>query len=214
MGSVPGIMKTLVILGHPDPDSFNHAIARKVCEILCHNGHSVVFHDLCAEGFDPVLTKEEIPQDGVVPPVIQRHCEELRTAEGIVVVHPNWWGQPPAVLKGWIDRVIRPGVAYRFAEGDSGEGVPVGLLRMQAALVINTSNTAPEREQTAFGDPLEALWSRCIFDLCGVQNFRRRTFSIVVTSTPEQRRRWLEEVKELVTAAFGAVELNRSRDSY
>jgi putative NADPH-quinone reductase len=65
-------------------------------------------------------------------------------------------------LKGWIDRVIRPGVAYRFVDGDSGEGVPVGLLKAKAALVLNTSNTPDDREQSAFGDPLEVLWKRCI----------------------------------------------------
>lgn len=55
-------------------------------------------------------------------------------------------GQPPAILKGWVDRVIRAGVAYEFAEGDSGEGVPIGLLKAKSALVFNTSNTLEERE--------------------------------------------------------------------
>ena len=172
-------MNILVIIGHPDSASFNHAIAQRVHETLHGNGHDVVFHDLFVEGFDPVLRKEEIPQDGPVPPPIQRHCEELRSAEGIVIIHPDWWGQPPAVLKGWIDRVFRPGVAYRFSEGDGGEGVPVGLLRMHAALVINTSNTPPERELTVFGDPLEALWRRCIFDLIKSSSAKHRLNCLV-----------------------------------
>ena len=54
--------------------------------------------------------------------------------------------QPPAILKGWIDRVMRPGVAYEFLEGDSGEGVPNGLLKAKTALVFNTSNTPEDRE--------------------------------------------------------------------
>jgi putative NADPH-quinone reductase len=123
-------------------------------------------------------------------------------AEGIVIVHPNWWGQPPAILKGWIDRVFRPGVAYRFEEGDGGEGVPIGLLNASAAIVINTSNTPATREQAAFGDPLEAIWRECIFDLCGVKNFHRRMFSVVVTSTMEQRRCWIEEAKMLCRDAI------------
>ena len=125
-------------------------------------------------------------------------------ADGIVVVHPNWWGQPPAILKGWIDRVVRPGVAYTFEEGDSGEGVPVGLLRARTAVVLNTSNTPPGREQDVFGDPLEVIWRRCVFDLCGVRDVRRRTFGVVVTSTAEERARWLGEVEELVAAASPA----------
>lgn len=195
-------MKILVIVGHPDSNSFNHAIARTVCEVLRENGHHVVFHDLSAEGFDPVLLPEEIPEHGAVPPLIQEHCEDLRFADGIVIVHPNWWGQPPAILKGWIDRVFRPGLAYRFAEGDGGEGVPVGLLHARVALVINTSNTPAERERSVFGDPLEALWKRCIFDLCGVRNVHRRMFGVVVTSTAEQRRNWLEEARQMVTDLF------------
>jgi NAD(P)H dehydrogenase (quinone) len=195
-------MKTLIILGHPDPRSLNHAIAHAVRDDLGDAGHDVVFHDLYREGFAPLLAAEEIPETGKIDRRIKAHCDELASADGIVVVHPNWWGQPPAVLKGWVDRVFRPGVAYRFEEGDSGEGVPIGLLRASAAVVINTANTPPARERTVFGDPLEAIWRRCIFDLCGVTNFHRRVFSVVVTSTEEQRLGWIEEAKSLCRAAF------------
>lgn len=195
-------MKILVILGHPDPESLNHAIASVVCDSLRKKGHSVLFHDLCAENFDPFLPKEEIPDKEFVPDTIQNYCKELQSADGIVIIHPNWWGQPPAILKGWIDRVFRPGIAYRFEEGDGGEGIPVGLLKASAAVVFNTSNTPDERERSAFGDPLEALWKRCIFDLCGVKTFHRRTFNVVITSSPHQRREWLKETREIVAKVF------------
>jgi putative NADPH-quinone reductase len=133
---------------------------------------------------------------------VNNHCEEVRQADGIIVIHPNWWGQPPAVLKGWIDRVIRPGIAYEFLEGDSGEGVPKGLLKAETAVVFNTSNTLPEREQQIFGDPLETIWRNCIFGLCGVGNFHRRTFSTVVTSTESERKQWLEETRALIDRIF------------
>ncbi len=197
-------MNILIIVAHPNKASFNHAIARTAAARLERNGHSVAFHDLYQENFDPILPYEEIPQDGVVPPEIDRHCKALSCADGIVIVHPNWWGQPPAILKGWIDRVIRPGIAYNFQEGDQGEGVPVGLLRAKAALVFNTSNTPQLREQTVFGDPLEALWKTCIFDLCGVKRFYRKMFGVVVTSTPEQRKAWLQEVEVVVNDYFPA----------
>ena len=196
-------MNILILLGHPDPGSFNHALAQAVRDDLRAGGHDVIFHDLYAERFEPLIAAEEIPAKGPIPPSIQKHCDELVSADGIVVVHPNWWGQPPAILKGWIDRVIRPGRAYRFQEGDGGEGVPVGLLRARAAVVLNTSNTEAARERTVFGDPLEAIWRRCIFDLCGVPAFHRRTFTVVVASTPEQRLAWIEEAKALCRRAFG-----------
>lgn len=195
-------MVVSVILAHPKPGSFNHAIASRASATLRELGHDVRFHDLHAERFDPVLPVEELPSEAPLPAVVARHCRELAEADGIVVVHPNWWGQPPAILTGWIDRVLRAGVAYRFLEGDSGEGVPVGLLRARSAIVFNTSNTQPEREERVFGDPLETIWRNCIFGLCGVPRMERRTFSVVVTSTAEQRARWLEDVGELVSRHF------------
>jgi len=197
-------MKVSVILAHPRKGSLNHAIANTVTRALGENGHAVVFHDLYAEGFDPVLPSGEIPRDAPLGPVIEAHCAELAAAGGIVIVHPDWWGQPPAILKGWVDRVLRPGVAYRFLESDGGEGIPVGLLVAKAALVLNTSNTPRMREIAAFGDPLERLWRDCIFSLCGVPAFHRRMFSVVVTSTEEERRRWLGEVRDMVKSIFPA----------
>ena len=197
-------MRVSVILGHPEPGSFNFAIAEAAMEALTQNSHEVSFHDLYAERFDPILPGPEIPRGGEVDPSIKSHCDEIAAADGIVIVHPNWWGQPPAILKGWVDRVIRPCVAYEFVEGDGGEGVPIGLLRARCAIVFNTSNTPEEREREAFSDPLETLWKRCIFGLCGVDEVYRRTFSVVVTSTPEERRGWLAEVREIVAKRFPA----------
>jgi putative NADPH-quinone reductase len=196
-------MNILVILAHPTPGSFNHAIAETVVTTLERVGHSGVFHDLYAEGFDPVLPSDEILGEEV-DPVVSEHCEQLTAADGFVIVHPNWWGMPPAILKGWVDRVIRPEAAYRFEEGDSGEGIPVGLLNAKTAIVFNTSNTPEKREHEVFGDPLENLWKTCIFDLCGVKEFHRKNFGVVVTSTEEERKGWLGEVEGLVGRVFPA----------
>ena len=199
-----GPLRVTVILAHPDRESFNHAIADAAVDALSASGHDVVFHDLCAERFDPVMPAAEIPQGAKLPEAIATHCLEIENADGIVVVHPNWWRQPPAILKGWVDRVMRPGVAYRFNEGDSGEGVPEGLLRARTALVLNTSNTSDERERAVFGDPLRRIWVDCVFGLCGVTDVRRRVFSEVVTSTPAQRDAWLAETRALVSSCFPA----------
>jgi NAD(P)H dehydrogenase (quinone) len=181
-------MKISIILAHPNEGSFNHAIARTAERQLKANGHELVFHDLYKEKFDPILAAEEIPADVPLPEDIANHCREIAEAEGIIIIHPNWWGQPPAILKGWVDRVLRPGVAYEFLEGDSGEGVPNGLIKARVAMVFNTSNTENQREMNVFGDPLETIWRNCIFGLCGNVDFYRRTFSVVVTSTVIQRK--------------------------
>jgi NAD(P)H dehydrogenase (quinone) len=195
-------MKISLILAHPKAGSFNHAIAEAARSALVSSGHEVSFHDLYQEGFDPILPYEEIPKGADVDPIIRKHCDEIASADGIIIVHPDWWGMPPAILKGWVDRVIRPGVAYEFLEGDSGEGVPKGLLKARKAVVFNTSNTSPERESQIFGDPLETLWKNCIFGLCGVKEFYRTTYSVIVTSSPAQRKAWLEDVKETFTTIF------------
>jgi putative NADPH-quinone reductase len=194
-------MNVLVILAHPAPGSFNHAIADTVVNTLEQLGHSGVYHDLYAERFDPILPSGEILTDDISA-FVAEHCEQLAAADGIVLIHPNWWGMPPAILKGWVDRVVRPEVAYRFEEGDGGEGIPIGLLKAKAAVVFNTSNTPENREQGVFGDPLENLWKICIFDLCGVKEFHRRNFTVVVTSTEEERKAWLEEVVAIIEKAF------------
>ncbi len=195
-------MRISLILSHPNPASFNHAIAQTAVAELARNGHEVTLHDLYAEKFDPILPDHELAKDAALPAEIERHCREISAADGIIIVHPNWWGQPPAILKGWIDRVIRPGVAYQFLEGDSGEGIPQGLLKARAALVFNTANTPEHRELTVFGDPLETLWRDCVFGLCGVERFHREMFGVIVTSSEGQRHAWLAEVRQVVTRFF------------
>ncbi len=195
-------MNISVILAHPNTGSFNHAIAQTAVDRLRKNGHDVIFHDLYDEQFDPILLDQEIPNDAYLPKEIEIHCREISSADGIIVVHPNWWGQPPAILKGWVDRVIRPEVAYKFLEGDKGEGIPIGLLKAKTAVIFNTANTPRQREREVFGDPLQLLWKNCIFDLCGVGTFYREMFTVVVTSTYEQRLGWLSKVEETVNRCF------------
>ena len=195
-------MNISIILAHPNPDSLNHAIAEAARRVLTDKGYQVFYHDLYQEKFDPLIPAQEFPKDAVLPDEVARHCDEIAQADGIIIVHPNWWGQPPAILKGWVDRVIRPGVAYEFLEGDSGEGVPNGLLKAKTALVFNTSDTEASREQREFGDPLETIWKNCIFKLCGVEDFYRKMFRIIVTSTHEQRTLWLHQVQDIVYRYF------------
>jgi putative NADPH-quinone reductase len=195
-------MKVLVILAHPNKASFNHAIAGTCSTALADNGHQAVVHDLYEEHFDPALPQGELLREAVLPAEIKRHCDEVSQADGIIIVHPNWWGQPPAILKGWVDRVLRPGVAYEFLEGDGGGGIPRGLLKASCAIIFNTSNTETAREDAVFGDPLEAIWKNCIFGLCGVPTVHRRMFNVVITSPEADRGRWLAEVAGTIGRFF------------
>nr|MDO8111759.1 NAD(P)H-dependent oxidoreductase [Candidatus Sigynarchaeota archaeon] len=191
-------MHVSVILAHPDKGSFNHAIVNTAIKELKRSNHVIAFHDLYAEKFDPILPAGEIYRAATLPASIARHCDEIARADGIVIVHPNWWGQPPAIMKGWVDRILRPGVAYKFLEGDDGEGIPVGLLKARVAIIFNTSNTPADREERVFGDPLDSIWKRCIFQLCGIENVHREMFRVVVGSTAQQRAAWLEKARNIV----------------
>jgi NAD(P)H dehydrogenase (quinone) len=191
-------MKIFVLIGHQHPGSFCHAIAAAAVEELKATGHTVIYHDLYAEKFDPILSHEEITSNfGEIDPAVKRHCEEILSADGYVVVHPNWWAMPPAILKGWIDRVVRQGVAYEF----TAQGVN-GLLKGRKAVVFTTSNTPREEELRLFGDPLENLWKTCVFGFCGVEDFYRRNFESIIMSKPEERSKWLDDVREIISNRF------------
>lgn len=197
-------MKVSVILGHPYKGSFNAAIAYIVTETLESNGHTVMFHDLYNEKFNPSIPPKELVCDVSDDELVILHQREIREADGIIIIHPNWWGQPPAILKGWIDRVLRENVAYTFPVGDNGGGLPIGLLKAKAGIVFNTSNTPEIRENEIFGDPLQRIWKDCIFDFCGVAVFDRRMFRVVANSSAEQRADWFEEVKSVINKYFPA----------
>ena len=199
-----GAPLALVVLAHPRPGSLNHAIADHVAAVLGGRGYDVEVSDLYEEGFDPVLRAGEADvmtpsTEGAHPdPEVARHQTLLRRAEVLVAVHPNWWGKPPALMAGWIDRVLAPGVAYRL---DSADGEPVPLLGLRHLVVLNTSETDPLREATVFGDPLDSIWLRCVGEYVPTASRARRTFGPVSTSTDDDRGAWLRAVEDLLPSA-------------
>ncbi len=192
-----------LIVANPKPHSFCHALAMTAASTCRSLGHEVRFHDLYLEAFNPVLDEQELRERRSGSVQVEDHCREAADADAFIIVHPNWWGQPPAILKGWVDRVLRADVAYRFTEGDAGTGIPRGLLKARTAIVLNTSDTPMERELAAFGDPLDTLWGKCIFNYCGVPGFVHHTYSVVANSGAQERNAWLEHAREVVRGALG-----------
>ena len=193
-------MRALIILGHPKPGSFNHAIAETVRQHLQRNGHEVVLHDLYQECFDPVLPVEELnaPEEEL-PENIRSHMQEIRDADILAFVHPNWWGGPPAILRGWLDRVVRQGFAYRFTPNG-----PIPMFTEKAVQIFSTSNTPRDVELNVYGDPIEVFWKTVVFGLCGSKTFERRNFESIILSTPEERAAWLDEVAQTIDRRFPA----------
>jgi len=199
----------VVLLAHPRPGSLNHALAERVVDTLTRVGRAVRFHDLYAERFDPVLTAEEAYTSGTraeeflaaePDPLVRQHRDELRDAAGLVAIHPNWWGKPPAILSGWLDRILVPGVAYRL---DDAGGAPESLLTLRQLLVVNTSDTTEERERTLFGDPLDAIWRRCLAPYLGEPEVTRLVLRVVADAGADRRDSWLRDVEAEVTRLFG-----------
>ncbi|HOA59814.1 MAG: NAD(P)H-dependent oxidoreductase [Verrucomicrobia bacterium] len=188
-------MTISIILAHPTPGSFNHAIAETVRAVATNRGHTVHWHDLYAEGFDPVLPSSELPKDAPLDARIAEQIDEIVTIDGIAIVHPNYWSRPPAILCGWVDRVLRAGRAYQFVPDGKGGGKAQGLLKARWGMVFNTANTPQEIEEKVLGDPLEVHWRKVVFGLCGITDVVRCVFSPVIVSTDDQRRAWLDEVR-------------------
>ncbi len=191
-------MNVLIILGHPDKKSFNHAIAQRCIMQIEANGHAIFFHDLYAEKFNPLLYIDNENPQTEIDNQIKEYCDDLINSDGIIVIHPNWWGQPPAIIKGWMDRVLLPGIAYDFKLNNKGDYIPVGLLKAKSGLILTTSNTPNNYEDNI----LDTIWKNNVFNICGVNEVKRINFGMVKESSDEHCANWLLEVKQLVNSIF------------
>lgn len=203
----------LVVAAHPDADSFNHGVARAVVEAAGRAGGASVVHDLYRDGFDPRLTAAELPRSAAhlaahravhagqssgprfADALTERYAGELLAADVVVVVHPVWFFHVPAVLKGWVDRVVREDVAFAL----DASGTVTGLLRARSALIVTTANTAPATERSVFGAPLDMFWRTVVFGPAGVGAVERLALSPVRGSSPATRADWLAEVADATT---------------
>ena len=195
-------MKASLILAHPYKKSFNHAMYRTMQKTLKDCRVEVFAHDLYRERFNPVLSVGELGKRPSRDRKVNRLVGELIDSDLLIFIHPNWWGQPPAILTGYIDRVIRPPHAYDFSPEEGGGGLPTGKLGGKVGLVFNTANTPKDREDYYFNDPLESIWGKCVFGFTGIEHYLRQVFRVMADSTIEQRKRWLQEAADTVYAAI------------
>ena len=113
-------MRTLVVIAHPSTDSFCHALTDRAVAGLRAAGHDVTVLDLYAEGFRVAMSADERTayhgDEPILDPVVGLHADAVLAAEALVFVYPTWWSGLPAILKGWLERVLVPGVGFRFDE--------------------------------------------------------------------------------------------------
>jgi NAD(P)H dehydrogenase (quinone) len=173
-------------------------VAERVVKTLRQAGREARLHDLYAEGFDPVLPAEELRRGMSFDERVLGYCEELTACHGLVLVHPDWWGLPPALLKGWVDRVFRPGVAYEFEGQEFLRKRKTPLLSEKKALVFATSHATEE------DDPglLERFWLHAVFRYCALEQSACRVLRNLHRLDQGQRTAWLELVEETVRSWF------------
>lgn len=119
-------MRALVVYCHPIPDSFCAALRDAAVRGLRSAGHEVSIIDLYGEKFEPVMRREEwaryVKLGGEIPDGLGAHVDLVKSSQILVFVYPSWWGGLPAMLKGWFERVLLPGIAFRL--NDKGRIVP------------------------------------------------------------------------------------------
>ena len=190
-------MQALVIIAHPLKESFNHAIAARLATRLEAANYTVHIHDLYEQAFDPVLTGEEMKRKFSLDAGIQTHYERLESSDLLIFIHPDWWGSPPAILKGWIDRVFSPGIAYDYEGAEFMVKDKIPLLTDKKAGVFITSN------QEEFDGSLRNLrdfWLRQVLQFCGIKDPLCEIFYDIRHSSFSQRQKWLDQIDGQVAA--------------
>ncbi|MCR5855429.1 NAD(P)H-dependent oxidoreductase [Mesorhizobium sp. J428] len=190
-------MRILLVYCHPVPESFAASIRDEAIASLEARGHEVRLLDLYAIGFDPVMGAEERRRYNHLPAEhhpLPEHIAHLRWAEGLVFVYPTWWYGLPAMLKGWLDRVWAPGVAFSMPEPNAKIGPLMTHIRL---LGVITTCGAPMWWSYVVGHPGRRTITRGIRALCAR---RCRTFFmahyLMDSSTDTTRRNFLAKVRK------------------
>ncbi len=184
-------MRITIILCHPFERSYCHAIAQALVDGFRETGADASSHDLYAEAPDPVLTGAEIARRYSLDEQIQRYTDEIVRTDVLAVVHPDWWSAPPALLKGWLERVLRPGIAYDWQGEEFEEKRHVPLLTDTRLGIFVTTDRETDRPP----EPIEGFWLD-VADYSGMELARYTVLADLRNSGHRQRRRWLAEARE------------------
>jgi len=193
-------LRFLVVLAHPLADSFAASAAKVAINALQAKGHSVDFLDLYAENFDPRLTAaergsyfDETYDSSAVAPLAAR----LQAADGLILVFPQWWFNLPAILKGFLDRVLVPGVAFGN-DANGGRLVPK-LDNIKHFWVLTTTGSPWWIAQIYMGNPVRRILKRGVAKFCiRKPDFRMLSLHNMDQSTEARRARFLHRVRRVV----------------
>ena len=193
-------MKVLVVLAHPNPDSFSHAIVDRVVSTLANREHSVSVIDLYGLDYSPALTRAELAayptSEPAIDPMVIEHTRLIQECSTIVFVYPTWWSSMPAILKGWIDRTMLPGVA--FSVDPQTLKLQPGLTNVRRLMGITTFG-GPRLASLVVRDNGSKIVTRSLRAICHrrCRTTWLRLFNID-SSTVAQREKFLQRVERTV----------------
>lgn len=188
-------MRYLVVCAHPDPNSFNRALLGAVEERLKETGRRYDVRDLYALGFDPVLARDELASVGAkdAPDDAERERKYVAEADALIFIYPVWWFGMPAIMKGYIDRVLSEGFAFAYEGGRLR-----GLLEGKKVFIINTTGAAREvLDRMGYLDAMMKTTDTGIFEFCGMEVVAHRYFFAVPGAGEAARLIMLEEVAKI-----------------
>ncbi|KAF6570887.1 NAD(P)H-dependent oxidoreductase [Paenibacillus sp. SEL3] len=185
--------KILVIQGNPVAGSYGEALAQSYVKGAKAAGAEVRLLQLSALDFNPNLLggyRNKLPLE---PDLIQAQ-ESIKWAEHLVFVFPIWWGSLPALMKGFIDRTIMPGFAFKYQKGKS---LPDKLLKGRTARLITTMDGPHWYYRFFQGQPGHRMMKDSTLHLCGVKPVRSTTIDLMNKLSDQQRNDWLSKVEQL-----------------
>lgn len=194
------LMNVLLILGHPRKDSLCAALCDAYRDGAREAGARIETLVLADLAFDPHV-RVESPEQQAYEPDIERARELIDWADHLVFVYPTWWGTMPALLKGFLDRVVTPGFGFRFKAPDSIAWE--GLWKNKSAQIITTMDTPPPVYRWIYRQPGCNAMRRATLGFCGVRSVRALVFGSVRISSLRQRRNWLERARRAGFAVRG-----------
>ena len=158
--------RVLIVHAHPEPQSFSGALRDLVVRVCGERGSDVRVHDLYDTSFSPVVSANEWSLRGEAPetkPHLSAHFADVEWCDTLVFVYPTWWSGQPAIMKGWIDRVLANGVAWTI-DPDSGHSMPA--LRNVTRIVAVTTHGRSRTVNFLCGRAGRAIIVRCVRRLC------------------------------------------------
>lgn len=190
-------MKYLLINSHPYEGSFNANAAKAFTEPAKQKGHSVKEIDLVEDGFNPVMTSADLNawrQGKSIDPMVPQYQKAIEEADVLVFMFPIWWGAMPAVLKGFCDKVLLPGWAYRYGE----KGEMIGQLTSQKAIVVTTMQTPTEFFEEYFKNPVNGAFIKDTLQSCGIAVDEYMQIDQIVSGGADYTESKIKEIEELV----------------